>query len=115
MTRIRFQRVRALRTAARKLGVSIMSPLIPRRYHWYLPQSLYSNSFYHRRCVEPVKRKHGGSERPQWVSHRFEIKDGISWHAAMMRDMAEPNPWWQRMKEGLETPERKWFQLEKSA
>jgi hypothetical protein len=114
MRRARFYHVRALQTAARKLGVSITSALIPRRYHWYLPQSISSNSWYHRKCVEPVKRKHGGL-RPEWQSHRFEIKGGISWHEAMIRDMAEPNPWIEWMKKGLQTPDRNWFTLKESA
>jgi hypothetical protein len=29
--------------------------------------------------------------RPEWQSHRFEIKGGISFREAMIRDMSEPN------------------------
>ena len=64
MMRARFFHVRALQTAARELGVSIMSAAIPRRYHWYLPQ-LYSNHHFHRRCIEPVKIDGDMFER-QW-------------------------------------------------
>ena len=45
---------------------------------------------WHRKCVEPVKRKHG-SLRPEWQHHRFEIKGGISFREAMIRDMSAPN------------------------
>ena len=114
MKRARFYHVRTLQTAARELGVSIASTLIPRRYHWYLPQSTLTNSWYHRKCIEPVKRKHGGLQ-PEWQIHRFEIKGGISLNEAMIRDMAAPNPWIRWMREGLKTPDRKWFHLEKSA
>ncbi len=51
--------------------------------------SLYPNV--HRKCIEPVKRKHGGNG-VQWVMHRFEIKGGISWRDAMIYDMMiQPN------------------------
>lgn len=39
-------------------------------------------------CVEPMKRKHG-STQPQWQSHRFPIKGGITWAEAMRRDLCE--------------------------
>ncbi len=39
-----------------------------------------------RRCVEPIKRKHG-STRPEWQMHRFEIKGGITIRDAMIYDM----------------------------
>lgn len=51
--------------------------------------SILSNHWMHRKCIEPVKRTHGNG--PQWVSHRFEIKGGISFRDAMIRDMAQPN------------------------
>lgn len=43
------------------------------------------------KCVEPIKRKHG-SLRPEWQSHRFPIKNGITWREAMIRDLAQPSP-----------------------
>lgn len=46
--------------------------------------------FWNRKCIEPVKRRCGGSGM-RWVSHRFEIKGGISWRDAMAMDMAQPN------------------------
>jgi hypothetical protein len=46
--------------------------------------------YWHRRTVEPVKRKHG-SPWPEWQHHRFEIKDGITPREAMIRDMSVPN------------------------
>lgn len=53
-----------------------------------LISSLYVDSM-HRKCIEPVKRTHGNG--PQWQSHRFAIKGGISFREAMLRDLAEPN------------------------
>lgn len=104
----RFFRVRRLQTAARALGVSITSALVPRKYRWYLPTSLYSNAYWHRKCIEPVKRKHGKTY-PEWQVHRFEIKGGISWNEAWMRDMSAPNPFLGLLAEGLRTPDRSWF------
>jgi len=46
--------------------------------------------FFKRKCIEPVKRNHGNGL--QWISHRFEIKGGISWREALLRDLAKPNP-----------------------
>ena len=39
-----------------------------------------------KRCVEPIKRCKG-STYPQWQSHRFEIKGGITWRDAFRQDM----------------------------
>lgn len=53
--------------------------------------SIFSNATYHRKCIEPVKRRRGTSE-PQWQPHRFEIKGGISFRDAMVYDMmSQPN------------------------
>lgn len=53
--------------------------------------TIFSNAHYHHKCIEPFKRKHGGNG-PQWVSHRFEIKGGISFRDAMIYDMFfQPN------------------------
>lgn len=52
--------------------------------------SFYTH-LWHRKCVEPVKRRHG-STTPQWQHHRFEIKGGISFRDAMIYDMmTQPN------------------------
>ncbi len=40
------------------------------------------------RCVEPKKRNKDGL---RWISHRFPIRNGITWREAMLRDMTEPN------------------------
>lgn len=53
-----------------------------------LISSLYVDSM-HLKCIEPVKRTHGNGM--QWQSHRFAIKDGISFREAMLKDMSEPN------------------------
>lgn len=50
--------------------------------------SILSNHWMHRKCIEPVKRIHGNG--PQWVSHRFEIKGGISIREAISRDLTDP-------------------------
>lgn len=47
--------------------------------------SILSNHWMHRKCIEPIKRTHGNG--PQWVSHRFEIKGGISFRDTMIYDM----------------------------
>ncbi len=53
--------------------------------------SIYRD-FWHRKCIEPVKRRHG-STQPEWQVHRFEIKGGISWRDAMIYDMmSQRNP-----------------------
>jgi hypothetical protein len=56
-----------------------------------MPSPLIYTDFWRKRCVEPVKRKHG-SLKPEWQHHRFEIKGGISWRDAMLLDMSQPNP-----------------------
>ena len=52
---------------------------------------VYSTSFWHRKCVEPVKRRHG-RDAAEWQVHRFEIRGGISLRDAMMKDFGAPNP-----------------------
>jgi len=51
---------------------------------------VYSNGIWNRKCIEPIKRVHG--DGLQWICHRFEIKNGISWRDAMIRDFSRPNP-----------------------
>lgn len=59
---------------------------------------IYSGSFMRRKCIEPIKRRHG-SPQPEWQAHRFEIKGGISWRDAMIYDMAnQRNPFLDMIK-----------------
>ena len=44
----------------------------------------------HAKVYEPVKRRKG-STRPEWIRHRFPIKGGISWRAALARDCMSHN------------------------
>lgn len=66
----------------------VEQPLCKRRVGGSNPPvgTIYSNAFWRRKCVEPVKRRHG-NPWPEWQSHRFEIKGGISWRDAMVYDM----------------------------
>lgn len=93
-------RVDRLRLEARALGLRRAS-------------GIYSH-FWHRKCVEPVKRKHGSSQ-PEWQSHRFEIKGGISWREAWLRDArseaSRPNP----LQAMIRTPDTKWFTFKETA
>ena len=43
---------------------------------------------WHAKVYEPVKRNKDGM---RWIMHRFQIKGGISFREAMMKDMFEPN------------------------
>ena len=54
-----------------------------------IKDNLYAG-FWHRKCIEPIKRKHGRTE-PEWQSHRFEIRNGISWRDALIHDFAQRN------------------------
>lgn len=45
----------------------------------------------HRKVYEPVQRKKGNTY-PEWISHRFEIKGGISLLQTWHTDLRKPNP-----------------------
>jgi hypothetical protein len=47
-------------------------------------------------CVEPVKRRKG-ERTPKWIVHRFPIKGGISLRDSWLRDLARPNPLYERL------------------
>lgn len=52
--------------------------------------SIYSNSFWNIKCVEPRKRNKDGMH---WIVHRFPIKNGISIRDTMIYDAMRPHPW----------------------